>query len=182
MGHIPAWSCLMPDMIEAKIMQYHSVPIVLAQLGCNMSCHVVVDFGEVLYKTSATPNLIIFPSTRDYGVCTETKKLDVPSALSKVSGKSLSHVSSPYMTSFPVFFAFICASQVSWDARVEDVSASSKFRMTSRKEGMEPVVMALIRGMVIVGDVAWAVKGMAAPSRIRLQTMVSATLYWEGHS
>ena len=33
---------------------------------------------------------------------------------------------------------------------------------------MEPVVMALMRGMVIVGDMAWAVKGIAAPSLIRL--------------
>lgn len=33
---------------------------------------------------------------------------------------------------------------------------------------MEPVVMALSRGIVTVGDVAWAVKGKAAPSRINL--------------
>ena len=33
---------------------------------------------------------------------------------------------------------------------------------------MDPVVIALTRGMVIVGDVAWAVKGIAAPERIRL--------------
>ena len=38
---------------------------------------------------------------------------------------------------------------------------------------MEPVVMALIRGMVIVGEVAWAVKGMAAPDLIRLNTQLA---------
>lgn len=48
------------------------------------------------------------------------------------------------------------------------MSDSAKLRITSRKEGMEPVVMALMRGIVIVGDVAWAVKGMAVPVRIRL--------------
>lgn len=48
------------------------------------------------------------------------------------------------------------------------MSDSAKLRMTSRKEGIEPVVIALTRGMVIVGDVAWAVNGMAAPDRIRL--------------
>jgi hypothetical protein len=51
---------------------------------------------------------------------------------------------------------------------VEDVSDSAKLRITSTKEGMEPVVMALTRGIVMVGDVAWAVKGSAVPSRIRL--------------
>ena len=40
--------------------------------------------------------------------------------------------------------------------------------MTSRNEGMEPVVIAFTRGMVIVGDVACAVKGIAAPDRMRL--------------
>ena len=34
---------------------------------------------------------------------------------------------------------------------------------------MDPVVIALTRGMVIVGEVAWAVKGMAAPDLMRLQ-------------
>lgn len=48
------------------------------------------------------------------------------------------------------------------------VSDSAKFRMTSRKDGTEPVVIAFTRGMVIVGDVAWAVKGIAAPDRINL--------------
>ena len=58
------------------------------------------------------------------------------------------------MTNFPVPFAFICASHVSCVARVEDVSDSAKLRIRSRKEGVEPVVMALILGMVMVGEVA----------------------------
>lgn len=33
---------------------------------------------------------------------------------------------------------------------------------------MEPVVMAFTLGMVMVGEVAWAVNGRAAPDRIRL--------------
>lgn len=85
---------------------------------------------------------------------TETKKLDVPSARSKKLGNSFSQVSSPYMTIFPVPFAFICASQVSCVANVEVVSDSAKFKMTSRNDGIDPVVMALILGIVIVGEVA----------------------------
>jgi hypothetical protein len=99
---------------------------------------------------------------------TETKKLVVPSIRSKVPGNNFSHVSSPYMTSFPVPLALIWASHVSCHAKVDVSSVSSRFRMTSRKEGMEPVVMALSLGIVTVGDVACAVKGMAAPSRISL--------------
>lgn len=57
---------------------------------------------------------------------------------------------------------------MSWVARLEVVSDSAKLRMTSRKEGMDPVVIALTRGIVMVGEVAWAVKGIAAPERIRL--------------
>lgn len=41
--------------------------------------------------------------------------------------------------------------------------------MRSRKEGTEPVVRALTRGMVTVGGVACAVKGIAAPERMRLE-------------
>lgn len=85
---------------------------------------------------------------------TDTKKLVVPSALSKKSGNSFSHVSSPYMIIFPVALAFICANHVSCVAREEDVSDSAKFRITSRKDGMEPVVIAFTRGIVTVGDVA----------------------------
>lgn len=48
------------------------------------------------------------------------------------------------------------------------VSDSAKFKMTSRKDGIEPVVIALTRGIVIVGEVACAVNGMAAPVEINL--------------
>ena len=40
--------------------------------------------------------------------------------------------------------------------------------MRSRKDGTEPVVRALTRGIVTVGGVAWAVKGIAEPSLIKL--------------
>lgn len=63
-------------------------------------------------------------------------------------------MSSPYITIFPDRFAFICASHVSCTARLDEVSDSAKFSITSRKDGIEPVVMALTRGIVIVGDVA----------------------------
>lgn len=29
-------------------MKDHSVPIVVLQLGPNVSCHIIVDFGEIL--------------------------------------------------------------------------------------------------------------------------------------
>lgn len=45
--------------------------------------------------------------------------------------------------------------------------------MTSRNDGMDPVVMALILGMVIVGDAACAVKGKAEPLEINLVSIVS---------
>jgi hypothetical protein len=95
---------------------------------------------------------MIFTSQRN--ALTATKKLEVPSALSKKSGKSLSQVSSPYMTILPFPFAFSCANQVSCVTSVELVSDSAKLSMTSRNDGVEPVVIALILGMVIVGDVA----------------------------
>ena len=66
-------------------------------------------------------------------------------------------------------FSFICASQVSCDASDEVVSDSAKLRIISRNDGIDPVVIALILGMVIVGEVAWAVKGIAAPSEIKLR-------------
>jgi hypothetical protein len=79
------------------------------------------------------------------------------------------------MTSLPLpsskSLALICASHVSCVPSVDDVSDSAKFKMTSTKEGMEPVVMALTRGMVIVGEVACAVKGRAVPSRMRLDVV-----------
>ena len=111
---------------------------------------------------------------------TETKKLDVPSAREKVPGNNFSQVSSPYITSFPSGFAFSCASQVSWCAKLEVVSDSAKFNMTSRKEGIEPVVIALTRGIVMVGDVACAVKGIAAPDLMRLWSTVSYRLESQG--
>ena len=63
-------------------------------------------------------------------------------------------MSSPYIICFPVPLAFICAIHVSWVARLLLVSDSAKLSIRSRKEGMEPVVMALTRGMVIVGAAA----------------------------
>lgn len=72
------------------------------------------------------------------------------------------------MINFPLGFPFNCISQVSWFARLDVVSDSAKLRIASRKEGIDPVVMALTRGIVIVGEVAWAVKGIAAPDRMRL--------------
>lgn len=59
------------------------------------------------------------------------------------------------------------------------LSDSAKFKITSRKEGMDPVVIALTRGMVIVGEVACAVKGIAAPDRMRLSIWVSAEVHTE---
>ena len=39
---------------------------------------------------------------------------------------------------------------------------------------MEPVVIALTLGMVMVGGVAWAVKGMAAPDLMRLKKKLAS--------
>lgn len=85
---------------------------------------------------------------------TATKKLEVPSARSNVPGKSFSHVSSPYIICLPVPLAFICASHVSCVARLELVSDSAKLRIRSRKDGIDPVVMAFTRGIVMVGAAA----------------------------
>lgn len=62
---------------------------------------------------------------------------------------------------------------MSWSARLDDVSDSAKLRIISRKEGIDPVVIALTRGIVTVGAVACAVKGIAEPSDIRLGKFVS---------
>ena len=102
------------------------------------------------------------------GQRTATKKLLVPSLLSNMPGKSFNHVSSPYIICFPVPLFFICASHVSCVARELVVSDSAKLRIRSRNEGIEPVVMALTRGIVIVGAAAYAVYGRAEPSRMRL--------------
>jgi hypothetical protein len=139
-------------------MQDHRIPVAVEQLLGDMSRHVIVHFCEVLHSASEV-NIEFFLYTQG-GRCalTETKKLLVPSALSKKSGNSFNHVSSPYMTSLPLplskFLALICASQVSCVASVDEVSDSAKFRITSTKDGIEPVVMALTRGIVIVGEVA----------------------------
>ena len=53
------------------------------------------------------------------------------------------------------------------------MSDSAKFNIASRNDGIEPVVIVLIRGRVMVGDGAWAMKGRAAPDRISLSTKVS---------
>lgn len=54
-------------------------------------------------------------------------------------------------------------------AREELVSDSAKLRTASKNDGTEPVVRALIRGKVIVGEAACAVKGSAAPSLMSLR-------------
>lgn len=133
-------------------MDDQGVPISALQLPRDMSGHVVIHFCEILvYNLSIDRNLYVHV----YGLLlTDTKKLDVPSARSNASGNNFNQVSSPYITNVPSFLIFICASQVSWLASVAVVSDSAKFKITSRKDGMEPVVMALTRGMVIVGDVA----------------------------
>ena len=120
-----------------------------------MSRHVIINFCKIL---GLNINFLLLLYTLGWFKLTETKKLVVPSARSKKSGNSFNQVSSPYMTSLPFplsnCFALICASHVSCVARVEVVSDSAKFKMTSKKEGMEPVVIALTRGMVMVGEVA----------------------------
>lgn len=154
-------------MIQAQIMHNHRIPITIQQLLGHMPCHIIIDFREILSSKQINFDSLLFLHTH-FELLTETKKLLVPSARSKKSGNSFNHVSSPYMTSFPPSFARSCASHVSCVARVDDLSDSAKLRITSRKEGMEPVVMALTRGMVMVGEVACAVKGIAEPSRMRL--------------
>jgi hypothetical protein len=137
-------------MVETEVVQNHCIPVVVLQLCCNISCDVVVHFGKILHLSA----LVLLEVSGPERFHTDTKKLVVPSDRSNVPGKSLSHVSSPYMTTFPVPFAFICASQLSCEARLDVLSVSSRFRIASRKEGIEPVVIALSRGMVTVGDVA----------------------------
>lgn len=124
-----------------------------------MPRHVIINFRKVLQDNESKVNNLLLLHTRGrWCALTETKKLVVPSARSKKSGKSFNHVSSPYMTSLPLSLpkslALICASHVSCVPSVEVVSDSAKFKITSTKEGMEPVVMALTRGMVMVGEVA----------------------------
>ena len=42
------------------------------------------------------------------------------------------------------------------------------FKITSRNDGTDPVVMAFNRGIVTVGELAWPVNGSEAPDRIKL--------------
>ena len=87
-------------------------------------------------------------------ILTDTKKLEVPSERKNMSGKSFNQVSSPYISIPSSFFALICDSQVSCVAKVDVVSDSAKFNSTSRKDGIEPVVIAFTLGIVIVGAAA----------------------------
>ena len=52
------------------------------------------------------------------------------------------------------------------------MSDSAKLRITSKNEGIDPVVSAFTRGIVIVGDVACPVNGIASPERIKLYQSV----------
>ena len=151
--NITSWSRLVADMIKAKVMHDHAVPIALFQFRWEMSCNIVIHFSEVLNDASQY-RLFYITFVQCSVRQTETKKLEVPSAREKIPGKSFNQVSSPYITSFPPGLSFNCNNQVSWFARLEVVSDSAKFSMTSRKEGIDPVVIALTRGMVIVGEVA----------------------------
>lgn len=63
---------------------------------------------------------------------------------------------------------------------MEDVSDSAKLRIRSRNDGVDPVVIALILGIVMVGEVAWAVKGMASPFEIRLRKGKPSPMSFEG--
>lgn len=76
------------------------------------------------------------------------------------------------MRSLPLPVALSWASHVSCMASEDEASASLMLRIRSAKDGMEPVVMALILGMVTVGDRALAVYGKAAPLRMRLRVAV----------
>ena len=137
-------------------------PVILGKLVGNMPSHIMVYFREILENLSFDATVYAEPNVR-----TDTKKLVVPSARSNIPGNSFSQVSSPYMTSRPPV-AFNWASHVSWYANVDEVSDSAMFRMTSKNDGTDPVVMAFNRGMVTVGELAYAVNGTAAPERIRL--------------
>lgn len=181
---IPPRPSFVPNVIEPEIMQHQRVPITVEQFARDVSSHVVIHFREILrtqrYKVNKTA--LALPTRQRRALLTETKKLLVPSSRAKNPGKSFTHVSSPYMTSFPPrpsapnCFALICASQVSCAASVDDVSDSAKLRIRSTNDGVLPVVMALRRGIVMVGEVAYAVKGSAVPALIRLPIHQSCAL------
>jgi len=159
----------MSNMIKTKIVHYHSIPVIAYEFFVNMTSHIVINFGKILLKIIFSSNSLQLSTEF---LLTETKKLVVPSDLSNIPGNSFNQVSSPYMSSFPVLEpslpARIWANQVSWCARVEVVSDSAKLRIASKNDGMDPVVIALTRGMVTVGGLACAVKGIATPSLISL--------------
>lgn len=100
----------MADVIKSKIVQDHAIPIILLQLPRYMPRHIVIHFSKILMDWILVLQYR-YISTKE--ALTETKKLEVPSAREKISGKSFNHVSSPYITSFPPCFAFNCASQLS---------------------------------------------------------------------
>jgi len=156
----------MSNMIQSKIMEHHSIPVIPLELIVDMAGDIIIDLGKVLLRQlSISP---AFTHITAWAVAlTETKKLDVPSLRSNIPGNSFNHVSSPYITSFPPR-TLICASQLSCCARVDVVSDSAKLRITSRKPGTEPVVIAFTRGIVIVGEVACAVYGIATEFEIKL--------------
>lgn len=165
---LPSGPRFVAYVVKTKIVKNKRVPILLLQLTSDVPGNIMVNLGEVLSSGVSTNVPLKRPARAGITERTDTKKLDVPSCRSKVSGKSFSHVSSPNITRSPESLALIWASHVSCAARLDVVSPSSMFRMASRNDGMEPVVMDLRRGMVTVGDRAKAVKGIAAPSRISL--------------
>lgn len=174
----------MADVVHAEIVHDHHVPVRVLELIRDVSGNIVVDFGKVLRRSlSHGSRNMVYISYCIHSTCmaqlTETKKLDVPSERLKVFGNSLSQVSSPYMMRLLSGLAFICVSQVSWCERLEDLSDSARFRIMSRNEGIEPVVIALRRGMVTVGAVACAVKGIAWPSRMSLCLRISNVRFHE---
>lgn len=175
MGELPSRACLVANVIETQVMHNQGGPIVFSKLGGNMPRHILVHFHEVLRGESQSAT---FDSVSWRALLTETKKLVVPSDRSNIPGNSLSHVSSPYITSRSPR-ALSCASQVSWYARVDVVSDSAMFRITSRNEGTDPVVIAFSRGIVTVGEPAWAVKGSTAPARIRLLQVSTFSFFGE---
>lgn len=71
-------------------MHDHSIPVTRMELTGHMSSNIVIDFCKILYTLQ--PCRLANTAASEL---TETKKLEVPSALVKVSGKSFSQVSSP---------------------------------------------------------------------------------------
>lgn len=59
------------------------------------------------------------------------------------------------------------------------LSDSAILSTTSENDGTEPVVIALIRGIVTVGELACAVNGHAAPVRIKLRKSASSHIHNE---